>query len=87
MISRRADTANMSFGSDVVFMIEASGHLLEYIWQKQDGTSLLQNDRITGARTDMMVIRDVQLSDEGIYVVTVSNIAGIAQSSVALTIG
>jgi len=87
VILRHVEAAVASLGSDAVFTIEASGHLLEYTWQKQDGVSVLQNARFEGVTTDTMVIRDLQLGDAGTYEVTVSNMAGTAQSSATLTVG
>ncbi|HOK76977.1 MAG TPA: immunoglobulin domain-containing protein, partial [Verrucomicrobiota bacterium] len=50
-----------------------------YQWMK-DGASLADGDRISGARTPTLVIRDVRSADAGIYVLVVSNFLGVVTS-------
>ncbi len=64
-------------GSDVTFSVEAKGSApLNYRWYK-DGVAL------QGGTSKSYTIRNVSKSNEGTYTVTVSNIAGVANSQKA----
>ncbi len=71
----------------MVFEVTASGDVLDYMWERQVGRSLLQNSRVTGVKTDRLTVRNVQATDSGVYTCEVSNDAGSATSRAVLTVG
>ena len=77
----------MTVGSNVTFVIRASGDLLEYLWEGPGERSLLQSPRFSGVKTSVLVIGSIQLSDAGSYVCVVSNREGSDRSTVVLTVG
>ena len=79
--------ANQSaaLGSNVTFEVKATGTSpLSYQWQ-MDGTNLVDDGvKIKGAFTNALTIFNVQLTNSGVYTVTITNIAGSVTSSNAV---
>src|SRR5215475_5688622 len=68
---------SVTTGSNVTFTVAANGEPpLTYQWKKN-------GVEIAGATTDTLALMNVQLSDAGIYTVTVSNAGGSVQSAPA----
>lgn len=74
-------------GGTVVFSVSADSQApLQYQWRK-NGLSLLDDHRLSGARSDTLTIANVQPADAGQYEVVVSNAAGqTAGGPVTLTV-
>ena len=62
-----AKSEDMKFSVDVI----GAGHFT-YQWFK-NGKDLVDNDRIFGSDTDSIIIKNIELSDSGVYSVVVSN--------------
>jgi hypothetical protein len=63
-------------GDTVVFSVQATGLLpLTNQW-KLNQTNLTDNGRITGSQSNVLTITNVQFSDAGTYLVTVTNVVG-----------
>ena len=76
-ITTQPVSQTVTTGSNVTFTVAASGAPpLTYQWKK-NGVA------IAGATTDTLSLSNVQLSDAGIYTVTVSNSAGSVESAPA----
>jgi len=77
-----------SVGSDVTFVVLATGTSpLIYQWQ-MDGTNLEDGGPFNGAVSNVLTISDVQLTNGGTYTVVVTNIAGsVISSNAVLTVG
>ncbi|HEX3720704.1 MAG TPA: immunoglobulin domain-containing protein [Verrucomicrobiae bacterium] len=90
-------TDNAVVGSTASFSVGVEGAPpLAYFWQFNNGTTtvtLTNNDRISGANSNILKISDVQLSDTGTYQLSVTNADGgpvnsdQATLSVAPTLG
>lgn len=61
-------------GSDAIFSVEASGTGIQYQWRK-NGSS------ITGANSNTLTIRNVQLSDSGTYDVVINGVCSPSAQS------
>ena len=71
-------------GTNVNFMVTATGSpLLRYLWQK-DGNNLADGPNISGAETRSLSLFNLQTNDSGNYRVVVTNEAGIATSAAAV---
>jgi pectate lyase/pectin methylesterase-like acyl-CoA thioesterase len=76
-ITTQPVSQSVTTGSNVTFMVAASGEPpLTYQWKKNGA-------EIAGATTDTLALMNVQLSDAGIYTVTVSNAGGSVESAPA----
>jgi hypothetical protein len=80
----------MAVGSTAAFFVNAIGTVpLHYQWWL-NGTNLVKNGTIkngptiSGATTNVLIIRNVQTDDSGSYTVSVTNIDGSATSSAAV---
>ena len=74
-------------GSIVTFVVLATGTApLSFQWQLNE-TNLMDGGQITGAISNVLVISNAQLTNDGIYSVTVSNAAGqVTSSNAVLTV-
>lgn len=71
-------------GSDATFSVSAAGGApLTYQWQK-NGIPLVDGSHISGANTPILLVRNAQVADSGVYTVIISNSLGSAPSSQAL---
>ena len=86
IVRQAEDALDISLGSNVTFIVEATGHLLEYIWQSVNGMPLPLTPRFIGVKTNMLTIQNIRSSDAGTYVCIISNTAGTARSTVLLSI-
>ncbi|HEY6403231.1 MAG TPA: immunoglobulin domain-containing protein, partial [Blastocatellia bacterium] len=77
IITARPISQTVTTGSNVSFTVTADGEpLLAYQWKKN-------GVEITGATASALALSNVQLSDAGIYTVTVSNAGGKVESAPA----
>ena len=76
----------VAIGVSFTITVEAVGLQLAYLWQRTDGVPLVDNPRVSGARTDSLVVSGAELSDSGSYVCVVSNSAGAVHSREASVI-
>ena len=70
-------------GNMVTFTVGATGKSLVYQWL-MDGQSLSNGAKYSGADGTTLTVNTVVASDEGNYMVTVSNDAGPVDSAVAM---
>ncbi len=71
-------------GSNLTLSVSAVGTApLHYQWQK-DGTNLVEDGRIMGVTSNLLSIASVAVEEGGNYSVTVTNLAGQANSDLAL---
>ncbi len=78
---------NVTYGSNITLSVTATGHLLEFLWQRQDGMSLEGIPRFQGVRTRVLKIRDVRLSDAGVMQCNISNSEGSVVANTTLRVG
>jgi len=85
MITLQPANRTAGLGSNVTFVVQATGTSpLSYQWQ-MDGTNLVDDGvKISGALTNELTIFNVQLTNSGIYTVVITNIAGSVTSSNAV---
>jgi hypothetical protein len=90
IVSLQPTNQVMAVGSTAAFFVNAIGTVpLHYQWWL-NGTNLVKNGTIkngptiSGATTNVLIIRNVQTDDSGSYTVSVTNIAGSVTSSNAL---
>ncbi len=82
IITRQPLSCTNTVGSTASFSVEAAGALpLSYQWRKGDG-NLLDGGFTSGVNTTNLMIRDIQLADEGDYSVVVNNVFGTATGTV-----
>lgn len=73
MITSQPQSAAQPRGGGVSFHVGASGDgTLSYQWRK-DGEPLVDTDRIHGTRTEVLFILNLDVQDDGVYDVLVSN--------------
>lgn len=88
IVSEASDVVNAAPGSDVIFLVLAKGENLLYAWEYGNGSSLSTSDsRFAGINSNRLTISNSKFSDGGLYACVVSNGAGTARSTAALTIG
>jgi hypothetical protein len=72
-------------GSNVIFAVTATGTPpLSYQWQVNETNLLVDGGQINGAISNVLTISNVQLTNNGNYTVTVTNLAGSVTSSNAV---
>jgi hypothetical protein len=72
-------------GSNVIFAVTATGTPpLSYQWQVNETNILVDGGQINGAISNVLTISNVQLTNNGNYTVTVTNLAGSVTSSNAV---
>jgi hypothetical protein len=75
-IAGQPQSQSVVLGGTAMFGVTATGLLpLTNQWQL-DGTNLTDNGRITGSQSNVLVITNVQFTDAGTYLVSVSNMVG-----------
>ena len=77
---------NKIIGETAVFSVTATGNsALSYQW-KTNGVNLVNGGGIAGVTSNVLTIANVQTSDQGVYTVDVSNLAGTLSASATLTV-
>ncbi|HHW00106.1 MAG TPA: HYR domain-containing protein [Clostridiaceae bacterium] len=74
-------------GDTATFTVEATGtEPLSYKWMK-NGIELIDDENISGAKTNTLIINTVQLSDAGSYTVVVTNaVSSVTSEAAVLTV-
>ena len=87
-ISLQPTNQTAGVGSNVTFVVLATGTSpLIYQWQV-NGTNLMDGGQFDGATSNILTITSAQLTNSGTYTVSITNLAGSATSSNAvLTVG
>ena len=80
VITNQPQSTVTNQGATVTFVVGASGSApMSYQWLK-DGTNLVNGGRVSGATSNVLTLAGVQVSDEGIFAVFVSNARGSDRS-------
>jgi hypothetical protein len=87
-ITLQPTNQTVGLGSNVAFVVLATGTPpLSYQWQV-DGTNLEDGGQFNGAVSNVLTISDIQLTNSGTYTVVITNIAGsVTSSNAVLTVG
>ena len=89
-ITGRPVSLRRQVGDSATFTVTAVGESdLSYQWSRVQGgvTNALSNGpTISGATSDTLTLTDLQVSDEGTYLVTVTNLAGTRTADAALAV-
>ena len=83
-ITMQPNSINVAKNEDMKFSVDVIGTgPFTFQWFK-NGKVLVDNDRIFGADTDSIIIKNIELSDSGVYSVVVSNTISEIKSDGAL---
>jgi hypothetical protein len=73
-------------GDTAFFFVEATGTSpLHYQWQR-DGTNLIDKGNFSGVNTNLLIIKDVQTNDDGLYTIIITNVYGSVSTNATLVV-